>query len=534
MNASLQNIFIAFLLIFSFSACGNSPEPVKIIKAEGPPPAIIPLPDSLSFGENMFKIPTENSICFSSGAEKSAAWLEELLKNANLEPEVSSGDSCGNWNIILDPEMMEKAGEEGYILDISGEAVTLKAATEAGLFYAIQTLRQFFPAEMEQGKLSSEELLLRQAHIEDKPAFKWRGTMVDVARSFFGIEYLKDHIDRMAAYKLNRLHLHLSDDQGWRIEIKSLPKLTEIGGNSSVKNGNSGYLSQKEYLELQEYATARNIIVIPEIDMPGHVYAALRSYPDLNCEGYSNLSPKRATPPEAYQEYRVGWSKLCLEDPKTYEFVTTVIKELVDITSGPWIHIGGDEIKDPRYEEFVVKADSIVRSYGKTAIGWEEVTKGKVDTSMISQKWHGTVKPVVETKIIESLCSSFYLDHANIPGQEHTNNWCKEDGVSLKEVYTFTSDDENMIGVEAAVWTEFVLNEEMLDNRFWPRAIAVAEVGWTQPSKRNFDDFVIRLSRQSERLNKMGIHYFATPEIDWGTAEIAENPNIVFSDFKPE
>ena len=154
---------------------------------------------------------------------------------------------------------------------------------------------------------------MHQVQIEDQPAYSWRGTMVDVARSFTGLDYLKTHVDRMALYKLNRLHLHLSDDQGWRIEIKKYPKLTDIGAKGSVKGGNSGFLTQEDYLELQEYALARNIIIIPEIDFPGHIYSALVAYPELNCEELSNIEPKRATPPELYSGYEVGWSKLCLK-----------------------------------------------------------------------------------------------------------------------------------------------------------------------------------------------------------------------------
>ena len=154
----------------------------------------------------------------------------------------------------------------------------------------------------------------------------------------------------MALYKMNRLHLHLSDDQGWRIEIKKYPKLTEVGGKSAVVNGRAGFLTQKEYKELQQYAAERNIIIIPEIDMPGHVYAALASYPELNCEDNVNIDPKRAEPPNLYDGYKVGWTRLCLEDPKTYDFVDDIIKELAEITTGKWLHIGGDEIEDRLYD----------------------------------------------------------------------------------------------------------------------------------------------------------------------------------------
>lgn len=523
-------MFSLFLVLFcSCSGWKNSPE----IKAESNPPSVIPLPQSITWGENMYAVPEENLICYSDGSETSAAWLQKLLTGAGIRADVTKGDNCGNWNISKDSSLEEELGEEGYVLDLDSAGFNLKAATEAGLFYGIQTLRQLFPAGIEGSGKFVERIQLRQVSIQDAPHYPWRGTMVDVARSFFGVEYLKQHVDRMALYKLNRLHLHLTDDQGWRIEIKSRPLLTEIGSKGSVTKGRSGYLSQKDFIELQDYALARNIIIIPEVDMPGHIYAALVAYPELSCDDLSNIEPRMATPPELYSGYKVGWSKLCLEKPEIYDFVSEVVQELAAITKGPWIHIGGDEIDDPRYEDFVVKADSIVQQHRKIAIGWEEVTKAPVSSSMISQKWHGEAKSVVNVKIIESICSRFYLDHANVPGQENTLNWCKEDGVSIEDTYSFESDNPNVLGVEAPVWSEHVLTDQMLDNRFWPRSLAVAEVGWTAESDRNFKDFMNRVTGQGERLNQMGIHFFKTPNVQWSPEETAKTPTNLFSEFLP-
>ena len=514
------------------ASCSGLQSP-QVIKAEGPPPSIIPLPQSVAWKENMYIIPQENKICFNKAGETSAEWLHKLLEVANIKTESAVGEECGNWNIVVDPALQEKLGEEGYTLDINDSGVTIKSATEAGSFYAIQSLRQFFPSEIEQGNLEQDEILLRQAFIEDQPAYSWRGTMVDVARSFFGLEYLKQHVDRMALYKLNRLHLHLTDDQGWRLEIKSKPLLTEIGSKGSVEGGRSGFFTQEEYIELQDYAAARNIVIIPEVDMPGHIYSALVAYPELSCPEYSNIEPKRATPPELYSGYEVGWSKFCLEKPEIYDFVSDVIGELSSITKGPWIHIGGDEIEDPLYEEFVVKADSIVQSFGKTTVGWQEITKAPVSSNAISQKWWaGDSEPVVDVKMIQSFCSNFYLDHANVPGQENTLNWCKETGVSIEDVYNFSSDDPNVIGVEAPVWTEHVLTDEMMDDRFWPRVLAVAEVGWTPEPQRNLKEFLGRVGAQGERLDDMGIHYFDTPNVKWKKRDKSEKPRSVFSDFQ--
>lgn len=526
--------FTGFIsLIILFSACNAFTPLAEPTYNESKQPAIIPLPVEISWKEGQYKIPEANKICFTEGGEKASSWLKELLRNAGLKVKVVKGAECGNWNIQLDADLTSELGEEGYKLEVDEQGVSIKSGSEAGLFYGIQTLRQMFPPEIEQQQVSAEKLRLRMVEIEDKPLYTWRGTMVDVARSFFGIEYLKRHIDRMALYKLNRLHLHLSDDQGWRIEIKSKPKLTKIGASGAVKGGNSGFLTQKQYKELQEYALARNIIIVPEIDLPGHVYAALVSYPELNCPGNTNIDPKRALPPELYTGYNVGWSKLCLQNPETYDFVSDVIEELSNITTGPWIHLGGDEIEDPLYEEFVVKADSIVRHYGKTSIGWEEVTKAEVDESLISQNWHGTTESIVKVKIIESICSKFYLDHGNFPGQENTHSWCKKDGVSLKDVYSYSSNNPMLIGVEAPVWTEYVLDGRMLDDRFWPRAAAVAEVAWSSKIDRDFSDFINRLALHGKRLNAMGVYFHPSPEVEWMELKKVRKPGGLFSGFSP-
>lgn len=517
MNSKLieRSIFFSLILMLNFSGFGmqNSSEP-KNINSELS--AIIPAPQNIKWGTEMYILPKKNNICYNTSSESSIHWIEKLLAAVNAGVDSKEGENCGNWKLNIDSKLKEELGEEGYQLKIDDAGISLKSATEAGMFYGIQTLRQFFPAGIESGKISSE-VKLRYVEITDKPAYSWRGSMLDIARSFLTKEYIKKHIDRMALYKLNRLHLHLSDDQGWRIEIKEYPDLAKIGGKSAVKNGRSGFLTQKEYLDLQAYAEKRNIVIIPEIDMPGHVYAALASYPELNCENDENIDPKKATPPELYDGYDVGWTRLCLEDPSTYEFVDSVIKELSEITTGKWIHIGGDEIEDPLYEEFIHKADSIVRKYNKIGIGWEESAKAELSDSFIIQRWNGATKIGENQQIIESFCQFFYLDHGNITDQENTYKWCREEGLSLEHVYSYRTDDKRVIGIEAPMWSELVISDDRADDRLWPRSIAVAEMAWTKTAKRNFQDFTKRLATHGLRLDHLGINYFKSPEVAWET-----------------
>ena len=525
-------VIISVILISSCKGFADVPES-NILKIDPAGISVIPKPREMVTGTEFFTLPAVNMICFNSGAKESSEWLSALLDRAKLQTETTTGNSCGTWNLNIDASLQSELGDEGYTLEINSGGIFMNAATSAGLFYAIQTLRQILPASLENNTFAPATIQLPQLTIKDVPDHSWRGTMVDISRSFFGLDYLKAHVDRMALYKMNRLHLHLTDDQGWRIEIKSKPKLTEIGSRGSVLNGRSGYLTQEEYIDLQKYAEVRNIIIIPEIDMPGHIYSALVAYPELNCDEFANIEPRMATPPELFSGTKVGWSKLCLTKPEIYDFVSDVIGEMAAITTGPWIHIGGDEIKDDLYETFVIKADSIVQHHGKTTIGWEEVTKAQVSNSLISQQWHGKVKSVVDVKIIESICTSFYFDHANIPGQERTNNWCKKSGVTLEEVYSFTSSNPNVLGFEAPVWTEFVWTDEEMDNRFWPRTIAVAEIAWNDTTPRNYPEFLNRLKSHQARLSGMGINYFSAPELNWQTNTSFKRADV-FNGFLPE
>jgi len=252
----------------------------------------------------------------------------------------------------------KELGEEGYELNITEEMVELKANKPAGIFYGIQTIRQLLPARVESGNTEQGPWKLPTGTIRDYPVYGYRGAMLDVARHFFSVDEVKTYIDRLALYKMNVLHLHLSDDQGWRIEIKSWPKLTEFGGKTEVGGGIGGFYTQEEYKDIVKYAQDRFITIIPEIDMPGHTNAALASYPELNVPG------KKA---ELYTGVEVGFSTLDTHKELTYKFVNDVFRELAAITPGPYIHIGGDESHSTPIEDyipFVNRVQDIVISPG--------------------------------------------------------------------------------------------------------------------------------------------------------------------------
>lgn len=512
-------------------------------------PAIIPLPKVATWTSSTYTIPTVNSIVFSAGAGKSASWLGKLLEPMNLTLNYSIGNGGGNWNLILDNTVLATIGNEGYILDITANGVTIKATTEIGLFYGIQTIRQILPSTLEK-KSSSGTVSFKYVHIEDSPLYEWRGALIDLARRFHPLSYLKQHVDRMAMVKLNRLHLHLSDDQGWRIEIKSKPDLTKIGSKGACSNsiiggsgqGTSGYLTQLEYQELQDYAADRNVIIIPEVDMPGHIYAALASLPELNCANYSNINSvdeanhPTVLPPNLYSGMGVGWNKLCLSKPEVYDFAATVLGELAAITKGPWLHIGGDEVTDPLYNTFVMKIDSMVYANGKTAIGWEQAMGTTLNSSSISQLWFNTTPNPQKLKTIVSVCNNLYFDHGNTSTQGNVMSWCAPSGITLDAVYntSISSLSSTAIGVEATVFTERVEGDTAMDNRFWPRLFAVAEIAWTPVANKNLWDFKTRLQSFGDRLKTMGINYYSTPGLTWTTASLVKPASNAFDGFVPD
>jgi len=494
--------------------------------------SLIPQPKTILWSAGAWSIPTNSEICYHRNAARSARWLQKLVSPiSHTKLQESSTCKNGTWSITLEPKL-KSLGPEGYHLRVSTHGVKIASSTDVGLFYAIQTLRQLLPAEVELSQVSIKASL-PFVEIKDSPAYSWRGSMLDVARSFYGVDYVKHHIDRMALFKLNRLHLHLTDDQGWRIEIKSYPNLTQHGGSSAVKGGSAGFYTQAQYKEIQKYASDRYVTVIPEIEMPGHIYAALASYPELNCANFENLSPRRATPPNLYDGIRVKWNSLCLEKPEVETFITKVLKEISQITDGPWIHIGGDEVEVPGYEKFVMSADKELRQLGKTPIGWEEILNAKVDANTIAQVWTDNAPASMNPKII-SLCQNFYLDHSNTPDQGLPNDWCKHDGVSLEDLYGFTfKDPRNTLGIEAPLWTEFANNPAEADDRLWPRLTAAAEVAWTDESNRQIKDFRTRLGAFRKRMDLMGLQFFETPTVKWTRGPRSEAPRSVFFDFVP-
>jgi hexosaminidase len=476
---------------------------------------LIPKPVSILAGEGSFMIQPKTVILLGT-EEKELRVVGDLLSTflqaASGYPLDVEGrrtqQRAGNIRLELDGD--PALGEEGYELSITPDSVLIGANRPAGLFYGVQTLRQLLPARL------TASPRLPAVSIRDMPRFAWRGAMLDVARHFFGVEDVKRYIDLISHYKMNVLHLHLTDDQGWRIEVKSWPRLTEIGGRSQVGSGGGGYYSQEQYKELVDYARSRHVMIVPEVDTPGHTNAALASYAELN-------SSEEA--PASYEGTKVGFSTLWIESEITYRFLDDVIRELAALTPGPYIHIGGDEAQStPQkdYEKFIKRVQEIVISHGKTAVGWGEIGQAELLPGTIAQHWVGEGYQGARrqgARIILSPANKVYLDMKYDAATPLGLDWAGL--ISVQDSYNWDPgsfmeglQEADILGIEAPLWTETVRSMHDIEYMSFPRMPGIAELGWS-PKGQDWEEYRQRLAAHGKQMESMGINYYKSPQVEW-------------------
>ena len=505
---------LKFFVVSAFVVAGCKSAPVV---APVPQPApyemsVIPLPTSARVdASKRFAIDTLVTVAIDANADSSTAWVGEYL-NAMLGPivrrPVARGGSADHAiTLAIDPAAAE--GAEGYKLTITPASVRLTSSSAAGLFHGVQTIRQLLPWSVEHRAALERRLWLPTGEISDSPRFAWRGMMIDVSRHFLPPRDIKRFIDNLALYKINRLHLHLGDDQGWRIEIKSHPELATLGGSTQVGGGPGGYFTQDEFRDIVAYANSRFITIVPEIDMPAHINAAQASLGELNCDGM-----KRSL----YTGIEVGFSALCVDSARVYPILNDVIREISSMSPGPWFHIGGDEVKllnKMQYIGFIERMQQIVNENGKQMIGWGEISPANLSTTTLVQSWvrdSSVVHARRGGKIIMSPGSRMYLDmkfdSSTVLGLRWAGVHQPRDAYDWDPA-TFTTgvSEQSVIGVEAPLWAETVIKVQDYEYMAFPRMIAVAELGWTQQAKRSWDDFNHRLTLQVPRLTALGINF---------------------------
>jgi hexosaminidase len=516
-NISIQAAVLLFMLVVQISCTAKKPSDLS--KA-----AIIPKPVSITATSSFFEIKSGTCIYFQGGSDERkqiGQYLADRLKPATgFEFEVKSTikqPRSGNIYIILSGTDA-KPGDESYELIISKKLLKLTASAPAGLFRGIQTIRQLLPPSIEMNSNQAGPWKIATGTIIDYPVYSYRGGMLDVARHFFGVDDVKRFIDFLALYKMNVLHLHLSDDQGWRIEIKSWPDLAIHGGSTQVGGGKGGYYTQEQYADIVRYAKDRYIMIVPEIDMPGHTNAALASYAELNCND-------KAT--ELYTGIKVGFSSLCTGKEITYKFVDDVIRELAALTPGPYIHIGGDESNATKREDyipFIGKVQDIVSAHGKQVIGWDDIAIVTLKPTFFAQHWENiqNARSAVSqgAKIIMSPAKKTYLDMQYEKETKLGLNWAGYINVDSAYIWDPATlvpgvGKENILGIEAPLWTETITNMDELEYMVFPRLPGYAEIGWTPSLTRNWDDYKERLGKHAERFKAMDINFYPSVLVPW-------------------
>ena len=440
-------------------------------------------------------------------------------------------DEATPVNDKLDPKI-ENA--EGWRITVDKLGITIEGSTEAGIFYGRQALRQIMAGQPKE---------LPWAVIEASPRFAYRGMHLDICRHFFGKDVVKSYIDMMALHGMNTLHWHLSDDQGWRIEIKKWPRLTQVGAwrDRTVIGRNmglydhtmyGGFYTQKDIREIVEYAAARHITIIPEIDMPGHMVAAVTAYPELGCTG---------GPYEVWPDWGVSEDILCGGNPKVYQFLEDVFTEVMELFPSRIIHVGGDEapkirwkncpkcqqkIREEHLEDiehlqgFIVrKMEKLFSSHGRVLMGWDEIMDCNVPKTSIIMNWRdfkGVADPAVEGfDCVRTPNSTLYFDFYQIPQNEWTNTLLIGGYSPLEKVYAYepvpdslTAEQKaHVIGVQANLWTEYIGSSDLIEYQVLPRMAALAEVQWVAPERKNYESFLKRLPRLLGIYDSEGWHY---------------------------
>lgn len=512
---------------------------------------IIPQPAAITVGKGSFTITPKTKIVFAgSGLENAANFLNTYLKQFYGFTLQTSTDGKYDHNIVLNYDKIEHPIPGAYNMDVSKKHVIIGGDNATGVFYGIQSLIQLLPVQ------KSEQLKIKEVSIQDKPRFAYRGLHLDVGRHFYPVPFIKQYIDYIALHKMNTFHWHLTEDQGWRIEIKKYPKLTEVGGfrngtingrypgkgNDGIRYG--GYYTQEEIKEVVAYAAARHITVVPEIELPGHSSAAIAAYPELSCFPNENtkVDPKTSwngptTGKQVQQAWGVFEDVFCPSE-YTFNFLQDVFDEVMALFPSTYIHIGGDECPKEAWKRsafcqelirekglkdehglqsyFIQRIEKYLNSKGRQIIGWDEILEGGLAPNATVMSWRGEAGGIEAAKqnhnVIMTPGGWCYFDHSqNKP----------EDSVTIggytpvDKVYSYepvpkelTGDKAKyVLGAQANVWTEYMKNTNKIEYMIFPRLSALSEVLWSPKEQRNWNDFEKRLTTQQKRYQLWGSNY---------------------------
>lgn len=498
---------------------------------------IIPQPQQVEKLDGGFKLKPTTQIIYQPMLENESSLLVEYI-NKQTGMQLKSTNSKLISNSILLEIDNEIANNEGYILEVEKNQVVIKGKTAAGVFYGIQSLMQLIPSN------SKGSTVIQAVKIIDEPRFVYRGMHLDVCRHFFDVAFIKKMLNAMAVHKLNRFHWHLTEDQGWRIEIDQYPELTQIGawrnstliGHASDKPERfdsiryGGFYTKDQIKEVIEYAAKLHITVIPEIELPGHAQAALATFPNLGCFNEQL---------EVWNKWGISKEVFCAGKESTFEFLENVLTEVAALFPGEYIHIGGDECLKDNWQNcphckarmkienladehelqsyFIQRIEKLLSSKGKRIIGWDEILEGGLAQNATVMSWRGEEGGIAAAQMHHDVIMTpnpiCYFDHYQ--GDPKTEPLAFGGNSTVDKVYHYNPvpsvlneiEQKHIIGVQANLWTEYIPSSEHAEYMIFPRLCALAEISWTQPEHKNADDFLVRLENHKSILEKLEINY---------------------------
>jgi len=518
---------------------------------------LIPQPLSVERGEGWFRLTAETPIAAPPPAREVAAQLRDAIAETtglHLElTDATKGEPEAGCVVLLLEPGITGVGDEGYLLDVTPEQVLLGATTPVGLLHGVQTLRQLLPLPRVVGHpLERVRWVLPAVHVVDRPRFAWRGLMLDCSRTFQSVEYLRRTLDRMAFYKLNVLHLHLTDDQGWRLELEAFPELTELGARFADRfaepEAHQGYYTKAEIADLVSYAAARGVTIVPEIEMPGHCLAALACHPELSCTGGPfEIHPFGGGP-------GIHADVFCPGNEATFELLEAVLDEVVELFPSRWIHVGGDEVPVDRWrvcercrrriaEEgladvralqgwFTKRIAAYLIEKGRVPIGWDEILEAELPEGAAVMSWRGTKGGVEAARaghdVVMSPTSHCYFDYS----------W---DRIDTGLAYAFEPVPEELdeaaarhvLGLQANFWSHLDREPARVDRQLFPRLLAIAERGWSARDVRDQEDFRWRVKVHLVHLDELGVAYHRPPPEPLAQSIGTWSPSDVTEEYAP-
>ena len=552
---------IPFLLSITLLSCATKEKAVTNLDENY---QIIPKPKSMTLENGQFHVDGDTKVFGTGDLTAEGDYLAQMLTTASGKSigfsNSASAEAANSINLTLSDTI---SNAEGYVLSVTPDVITIAGKSSKGVFYGIQTLRQLLPAEVEATAVS--DLTIPAVSITDAPRYAYRGMHLDVSRHFFPVSFIKKYIDLLAMHKLNTFHWHLTDDQGWRIEIKQYPKLTEVGayrngtvighfpgtGNDNERYG--GFYTQDEAKEVVAYAKAKHITVIPEIELPGHASAAIASYPYLSCfpneptvvpEGMiSNKGrelEKNGTPKIVQESWGVFPDVFCAGKDSTFVFLDNVLDEVVNIFPSEYIHVGGDECPKDNWKRcpacqarikklglgdehglqsyFVQRIEKHINEKGRKIIGWDEILEGGLAPNATVMSWRGEDGGIEAAKqdhdVIMTPTTYLYLDY-----YQYKDPLTQPLGIGgylpLEKVYSYNPDPKELtptqhkyiMGAQANIWTEYIPTAAQVEFMLLPRMTALAEVDWTPQASRDFEDFKNRLDHLKKRYDVLQLNY---------------------------